>query len=196
MHRVGRDERGFSLVELSVVGAVISVLVSLGFGSFVGASDKAHGRAVEVELRTALEGALVLAQEAGGRFVVEDRPIGPDDLHAAEPVFAFADVGGHDVIGVSIDDDGATIRLDEVDDSGVRHTLVAESGRGVRLCAGGEPIDCVLEEPASTTSSSSSSTTTSSSTSTSTTLTPTTVAATAPGNSGSTAAAGHRQNGR
>ena len=172
------------MVELAVVAAILCVLVVIGFGSFAGASERAHGRAVEIELRTGLEAALVLAQEAGGRFVVDDLPITPAQLQAEEPALVFADVGARDVIGVSVAGDARTIRLDQLDDAGTRHTLVAESGLGVRFCTGGEPADCHVEvvdeaEAPSTT-----------------VTTATTVAPSAPGNSGNTPAAERRQNGR
>ena len=124
---------------------MIGLLITIGLATFAGASEKAHGRAVEVELRTALEAALLVAQESGGRFVVDDQPIGPADLHAEEPALAFADAGQREVIGVSVSVDARTIRLDQLDDGGTRHTLVAESGRGMRFCAGVEPTACALE---------------------------------------------------
>ena len=128
-----------------MVAAVIGLLMTIGLATFAGASEKAHGRAVEVELRTALEAALLVAQESGGRFVVDEQPISPEDLHAEEPGLAFADVGERKVIGVSVSVDARTIRLDQLDDGGTRHTLVAESGRGMRFCADVEPAACALE---------------------------------------------------
>jgi hypothetical protein len=165
---------------------VIGLLMTIGLATFAGASEKAHGRAAEVELRTALEAALLLAQESRGRFVVDDQPISPEDLHAEEPALAFADIGQRRVIGVSVSADATTIRLDQLDDGGTRHTLVAEIGRGFRFCAGVEPAMCALEvdeiaEPSPE---------------------PTTVTTTAPGNSGdhrqdgTTPANDNRQNGR
>jgi len=145
------SEDGFSLVELSVVGAVIGLLLSFGIGTFTGASGKAQERAVQHDLRTGLDAALILALDGGGRFVVGERPVGPADLHEVEPALTFADSGDRDVIGVSVTDDEMTIRLDELDDRGRRHTLVAVSGSGMRFCVDVEPEDCAFTVPTSTT---------------------------------------------
>ena len=143
---LGADERGFSMVEVMVVTAVIGLLSSLGLATFAGASDRAQGRAVEVELRTALDAALVLAIEGGGRFVVDDAPIGPLDLAAEEPALAFAGDGTAEAIGIEVSSDASTIWLDKVDGGGTRRTLVAVSGRGLRFCTVEVPSDCALED--------------------------------------------------
>ncbi|HUF32381.1 MAG TPA: prepilin-type N-terminal cleavage/methylation domain-containing protein [Acidimicrobiales bacterium] len=135
-----RAQEGFSLVEVAVVLTIIGIILAIAIPTFLSASGRAAQRAVEVDLRTALTSALVLAQESSS-FTVGDRPIEAADLAEMEPALAFGDVATTEVIGVATDDDDLTLRLDKLNAAGERVTLVAVIGRGVRLCVGDDTCE-------------------------------------------------------
>ena len=148
------DERGFTMVELAAVAAIIGVLAAIAMAMFSNATAVANNRAVEAELRSAVTPALVLAGEAGGRFLVDDRPLEPSDLQAEEPNLTFANDGSKIAIGVHLSEDANALRLDKLDRSGTRHTVLAVLGQGLRFCSGGEPADCTWDVPSESSASS------------------------------------------
>lgn len=60
----GRDERGFSLIELMVVVLIIGVLIGIALPIFLGARERAQDRAATTDLRTGLAAALTYFAES------------------------------------------------------------------------------------------------------------------------------------
>ena len=55
--RLGRDEEGFTLIELMVVVLIIAILVAIAVPTFLGARKKAQDRGAQSNLRNALTAA-------------------------------------------------------------------------------------------------------------------------------------------
>jgi type IV pilus assembly protein PilA len=56
-NRLGRDEDGFTLIELMVVVLIIAILLAIAIPTFLGARDRANDRAAQSSLRNSLTAA-------------------------------------------------------------------------------------------------------------------------------------------
>lgn len=99
-----RDERGFTLVELSIVVTIIAVLVSIAIPAFLGVRRHGQDRAAQSNLRTAYTNAKVLytdeqdyrdvtapaleGTEPSLRFVERNRESADPDVISVNPVSA------------------------------------------------------------------------------------------------------------
>ena len=97
------DERGFGLIEMSVVVLIIAVLVGVGLPTLVGAQERGRDRAAQLDLRNAVQSARAVAVEDGYAS------IDADELEALEPSLTYDSLGDAalDVIGVDSIDAGS-----------------------------------------------------------------------------------------
>jgi type IV pilus assembly protein PilA len=98
----GRDDRGYSLVELMVVVVIIGVLVAISIPTFLGFRDGAQDRAAQAELRSTM-----LAEKA---FWTENGAF-TEDAAAIRALQPGAAVAGDPADGVVLDLNGASAQI-------------------------------------------------------------------------------------
>jgi len=60
----GRDERGFTLIELMVVVMIIAILIAVGLPTYFGARERANDRAVQANVRNAFTATRIYYNES------------------------------------------------------------------------------------------------------------------------------------
>ncbi|MDQ3756463.1 MAG: prepilin-type N-terminal cleavage/methylation domain-containing protein [Actinomycetota bacterium] len=111
MHaRDGRDEAGFTLVELLVVVAVIGILATIAVTSLLGAQGKANRKAAASNLRVALVSAKTLHTEEE-TYLVTDAATTITRLGRQEPGLTWqaAPATASEQISVASDPDTAAL---------------------------------------------------------------------------------------
>jgi type IV pilus assembly protein PilA len=113
----GREEGGFTLIELMVVVLIIAILIAIAIPTFLGARQRAQNRAAQSDLRNGLVAAKTLYTDDES-FVMTAA-----ELEAVEPNLDFDDAVANStqtVIGV----------VDAADDV----VFVKRSGSGTYYC--------------------------------------------------------------
>jgi prepilin-type N-terminal cleavage/methylation domain-containing protein len=77
-----RDERGFTLIEMTVVVLIMSILVGIALASFVFSTAKAKSTACKANLRT-IKTSLEVYKSQAGKY--------PDDLEDLVPDYIQTD---------------------------------------------------------------------------------------------------------
>ncbi|MFA5889352.1 MAG: prepilin-type N-terminal cleavage/methylation domain-containing protein [Actinomycetota bacterium] len=83
--RLGRDDKGFTLIELMVVVLIIAILIAIAIPTFMGARTKAQDRATQVTLRQGLLTAKSYYTDS------ETYAATGAALHGLEPSVAFSE---------------------------------------------------------------------------------------------------------
>lgn len=88
--RLRKEEDGFSLIELMVVVLIMGTLMAIAVPTYLNSSNKSKDKAVQSNLKTAMEAAKTIAADNGGNFVSSGTTaIVKADMDAAEPSLSF-----------------------------------------------------------------------------------------------------------
>ena len=133
-----RDERGFGLIEMTVVVLIIAVLIAVGVPTLVGAQERGRNRAAQLDLRNAVQAARSIAVEAGFGS------IDANEMESLEPSMTYDALGdaAQGVIGVdSIDAGSAFIALTQAS-SGRWFGLAVDVDGDLSYCEGATRTAC------------------------------------------------------
>jgi type IV pilus assembly protein PilA len=134
--RLGRDDRGFTLIELMVVVLIIAILIAIAIPTFLGAQNRARDRSAQSDLRNAVTAARTVSTDHAGLFLNEaGNPIAQGDMPDVEPAINFSDT--------TADTD---LMLINTEPTGVRVTFVKQSASdtffGVSVTKDGKVTYC------------------------------------------------------
>jgi len=120
-----RDERGVSLVELSVVLLIIAILVGVAIPLLSGGPERGNDKRAQSDLRNTLVAAQTIASDHDGLFVTaEDVELTPADLDAEDANIAHT---------AALPSTAGPVYVN-VQGNGDRLTLVRQSDSGGFLC--------------------------------------------------------------
>lgn len=95
MKNLIKNKKGFTIVELVIVIAVIGILASVLIPTFAGIVDKANGSAAQQEAKSALSNVLAMSNNAslndGTKFVIDSNGKNTDTSFLPEYVFKYQD---------------------------------------------------------------------------------------------------------
>lgn len=121
--RLGKEDAGFTLIELMVVVLIIAILIAIAIPTFLGARERAQDRAAQSDLRNALTAAKVYYVDN------ENYNAGTADLEAIEPSLSFVAIGSadQDNVGFLAEDDDSDSIYEAV-------TFAKQSASGTFFC--------------------------------------------------------------
>lgn len=147
--RLGKNEEGFTLIELMVVVLIIAILIAIAIPTFLGAQNRARDRGAQSDLRNALTAAKTIATDAAGLFQVGTTAISATDLEAAEGALDYVAVASADTTSVgfvvSANADSTTngqITFVKESASGTFFGISASSDGTVTYCRGAAVTAC------------------------------------------------------
>jgi type IV pilus assembly protein PilA len=139
----GRQEDGFTLIELMVVVLIIAILIAIAIPTFLGARSRAQDRAAQSSLRNTL---------AAAKTIFTDKEtyegILPADLKSAEPSLDFdaADEPSADQNHVSISPDGTVFTAAALSASGTCFMVKDDTASGTTYGKFTADDDCSADQ--------------------------------------------------
>jgi len=156
VRHLGSDERGFSLVELSVVLIIITILVGVSIPLLTGSPERGRDKRAQSDLRNSLVAAQTIASDHDGLFVTDDDvEITAADLDRENanieytatlsttpgPVYVNAQDDGERVTLVRLSDSGTWFCISSTRQGRVRFDTHPDDGAAIDTA-----VDCDGEE--------------------------------------------------